>query len=133
MWTANDRTVFARMEQYLNENDNMRVEIEEWSFVWYRRLGSGFEANLEVCEEEKWWQDLRNFSSKGQSEFLVASRVRRDERQRVLATQEEESIRKAQEIDYEVDENRTAVCQLMARRVSKYLEDSDASRKAPEN
>ena len=42
------------------------------------------------------------FSLKGQSEFLVARRVRWDERQRVLVTQEEESRRRAQEVDYEV-------------------------------
>ena len=28
-WTARDRTVVARMEQYLNESDSMKVEIEE--------------------------------------------------------------------------------------------------------
>ena len=32
-WTARDRTVVARMEQYLNENDNMRVEIGELEFL----------------------------------------------------------------------------------------------------
>ena len=28
-WTARDRTMIAKMEQYLNESDNMKVEIEE--------------------------------------------------------------------------------------------------------
>ena len=28
-WTARDRTVIARMEQYLNEKDHVKVEIEE--------------------------------------------------------------------------------------------------------
>ena len=28
-WTARDRTVIAKMEQYLNESDNMKEEIEE--------------------------------------------------------------------------------------------------------
>ena len=28
-WSARDRRAIARMEQHLNENDNMRVEIEE--------------------------------------------------------------------------------------------------------
>ena len=52
-WTARDRTV-------LNVNDNMRVEIEEeLEFL----LGpedseSGFEADLEVREEENGWHDL---------------------------------------------------------------------------
>ena len=54
------------------------------------------------------------FSSKGQSEFLVASRVRWDERHRALVTQEEESRRKAQEVDHEVNQNWTAVYQSIA-------------------
>ena len=61
------------------------------------------------------------FSSKGLSEFLVASRVRWDERQRVLVTQEEESRWKAQEVDYEVNHNWTAVDQSVARRMLSYL------------
>ena len=28
-WTARDRTVIARMEQYLNEKDHIKVEIKE--------------------------------------------------------------------------------------------------------
>ena len=44
-WTARGRTVIARMEQYLNENDNMKVEIEEFGVsAASRRLGSGFEC-----------------------------------------------------------------------------------------
>ena len=39
----------------------MRVEIEELVSVCSRRLGIGFEANLEVREEETGWQDLRKF------------------------------------------------------------------------
>ena len=32
-WPTRDRTVIARMAHYLNENDNMRVEIEELEFL----------------------------------------------------------------------------------------------------
>ena len=32
-WTARDGTVIAKMEQYLNEYDNMKVEIEELEFL----------------------------------------------------------------------------------------------------
>ena len=28
-WTALERTIIAKMEQYMNESDNMKVEIEE--------------------------------------------------------------------------------------------------------
>ena len=86
-----DRTVIARMEKYLTENDNMRVQIGELEFLHARRKKGDI------------------FSSKGQSELLVASRVRWDERQSVLVAQEEESRRKAQEVDYEVVQNWTAV------------------------
>ena len=57
---------------------------------------------LEVCEEKKGRKIFEIFSSEGQSEFWVASRARWDEHQRVLVTQEEESRRKAHEVDYEV-------------------------------
>ena len=66
------------------------------------------------------------FSSKGQSEVLVTSRVRWDESRRVLVTQEEESRRKAQEDDYEVNRNWTAVYQTIAIRMSSYLDESQA-------
>ena len=33
-WTARDRTVIAKMEQYLNESDNMR----SWSFCLDRNI-----------------------------------------------------------------------------------------------
>ena len=64
------------------------------------------------------------FSSKGQSEQLAASRVRWDERQRLMATQEEEARRNVQEVD---NQNWwTAVYQLIAKEMLKYLEDSEA-------
>ena len=70
---------------------------------------------------------FENFSSKGLSEFLVASRARWDEYQRVLVTQEEESRRKAQEVDYEVNQS-WAVHQSIARRMLSYLDNSEASK-----
>ena len=96
-WTARDRTVIARMEQYLNENDSMQVEVEELQLLF------GPEDS-EVDLRQIFTYPRRNkgrrifelFSSKGRSEFLIASRARWDERQRVLVTQEEESKRKAQ-------------------------------------
>ena len=45
------------------------------------------------------------FSSKGQSEHLVASKVRWDERQRLKAMQEEKARRDVQEVDDEVGQN----------------------------
>ena len=42
------------------------------------------------------------FSSQGPSEFLVVSRARRNEYQRMLVIQEEESRRRAPEMDLEL-------------------------------
>ena len=54
------------------------------------------------------------------------SRARWDEYQRVQITQEEESRREVQEVDNEVNQNWTVVYQTIARRMLKYLEDSEA-------
>ena len=128
-WTARDRTVIARMEQYLDENDNMRVEIEELEFL----LGPedsevDLRQILRYARRKKGGRIFDIFSSKGQSEFLVASRRRWDERQRVLVTQEEESRRKAQEVDYEVNQNWTAVNHTIAIKILSYLDLSEASK-----
>ena len=69
---------------------------------------------------------FENFSSKGQSEFFVASRARWDERPRVLVTQEEESLRMAQGVDYEVNQSWAAVYQTISRRMLSYLVESEA-------
>ena len=53
--------------------------------------------------------------SSGQSEHWAASRVRWDERQRLMATQEEEARRNVQEVDNEVNQNWTAVYQTIAK------------------
>ena len=40
------------MEQYLNESDSVKVEISGAGVVaWARRLGSDFEEDLELCEQ----------------------------------------------------------------------------------
>ena len=64
------------------------------------------------------------FSSKGKSEHLAASRVRWDDRQSPMATQEEEARRNVQEVDDEINQNWTAAYQWVAKRMLKYLEDS---------
>ena len=95
-WTARDGTVVARIEQYLNENDNVKVETEESELLLGAEdSGVDLKQILRYARRKKGRRIFDIFSSKGQSEFLVASRVRWDERQRVLATQEEESRRKS--------------------------------------
>ena len=54
------------------------------------------------------------FRSKGQSGHLAASRMRWNDRQRPMVTQEEEARRKVQEVDNEINQNWTAVYQLTA-------------------
>ena len=90
-------------EQYLNENDNMKVEIEELELL----LGPAdsevdLRKFLRYARRKMGGRIFDIFSSKGQSEFLVDSRARWEERQMVLVTQEEESRGKAQEVDHEV-------------------------------
>ena len=102
-WTARDRVVIAKMEQYLNESDNMNVEIEELELL----LGpedSQFDLRhiLMNASKKKGRRIFEIFSSQGPSQFLMVSRARRDERQMVLVRQEEASRRRAQEADHEV-------------------------------
>ena len=77
-------------------------------------------------EEKKGGRIFDIFSSNGQNEHKAASRVRSDERQRLMATQEEEARRNVQGVDNEVNRNLTAVHQTIAKRMLKYLEDSEA-------
>ena len=107
-----EQRFIERLEQYLNENDNMMVEIEELELL----LGP---EDLEVdvrqisryARRKKGRRIFEIFTSKGQGESLVASGVRWDERQRVLVTQEEESRGKAQEVGCGVNQSWAAVCQ----------------------
>ena len=58
-WTARDRTVIARMEQYLNENDNARVEIEELeSLLGPEHSEMDFRQFLRYARRQQGWQDL---------------------------------------------------------------------------
>ena len=82
-WSARDRTLIARMEHYLNENDSMKVGIEELELL----LGpEESEVDLRYilrhARKNMGRKIFEIFSSKGQSGFLVASRARWDERQR---------------------------------------------------
>ena len=45
-----------------------------------------------------------------------------------MGTQEEKARRKVQEVAIEINQNWTAVYQLIAKRMLKYLEDSEASK-----
>ena len=63
-WSARDRTVNARMEQYPEESDSMKVKVEELeSLLWSRGLGGRFQANLVKPQKGK---PVGNESSQGQ-------------------------------------------------------------------
>ena len=92
------------MEPYLKENDNMKVEIEELELLHDPEDSEvDLRLFLRYARRKKGRRIFDIFSSEGQSEVLVANRVRWDERDRELVTQEEESRRKAQEVDYEIN------------------------------
>ena len=57
---------------------------------------------------------------------MVVSRARWDEYQRMLVTQEEESRRRAQEVDCGDNQSWAAVYQSIARRMLSYLDNSEA-------
>ena len=60
------------------------------------------------------------------SKHLAASSVRWDDRQRLMATREKEAPRNVKEVDNEINQNWTAAYQLIAKRMLKCLEDSEA-------
>ena len=59
VWNASDRTVIARMEQYLEKKSQPGGG--SWGVgvsAWPRRLGSGYQVNLGGSEERKGSHDL---------------------------------------------------------------------------
>ena len=82
-WTARDSAVIARVEQYLDESDSMKVEVEELELL----LGpEDSEVNLRhilmYVRKKKEHNIFEIFCSTGPSEFLVVSRARWDESRR---------------------------------------------------
>ena len=121
-WAARDRTVIARMEQDLNKNDSMRVAIKELeSLLGPEDSEVNLRQILKCARRKKGGRIFDILSSKGQNEHLASSRVRWNERQRVMVTQEEEARRNVQGVDNEVNPNWTAVYQTIAKRMLKYF------------
>ena len=124
-WNARERTVIARMEQNVNESDSMKVEVEELEVLLGPEDSEVDLRHILMYARKK--QDRKIFeifSSEGPSEFLVVSRARWDEYQRMLVTQEEESRRRAQEVDCGVNQSWAAVYQSITRRMLSYLDNS---------
>ena len=73
-WTARDRVVIARMEQYLDESDSLKVEVEELELL----LGPedsdvDLRHILMYARKKRVARSLTFFTSKVPSEFFVAS------------------------------------------------------------
>ena len=79
-WTARDRAVIARTEQYPNENDNMVVEVEELEVLLGPKDSEvDLRQTLRYARKKKGGRIFEIFSSQGPSELLVASRARWEE------------------------------------------------------
>ena len=112
-------------EQYLNKSDSTRVGVEELESLFGPEDSELDSREILRYARKEGGRIFDTPSSKGQSEHL-ASRVRWDERQRRMATQEEEARSNVQEVDNVVNQNWIAVYQLIAKRLLKYLEGSEA-------
>ena len=100
---AREGKVTARMEQYLNARDCMKLEIKELEL----QLGpEGSEVNLRYIlrnASRKGGRIFEIFNTKEEREHLVVSKVRWDERQRLKVAQGERARRNVQEAGDEVD------------------------------
>ena len=91
IWSARDRTVIARTEQYLEESKSLKVEVEELeSLLGPADSDVDFRRILEEARNKKGCAIFETFSSGGPSEFLVVNGTRWDEHQRILNVQREE-------------------------------------------
>ena len=80
-WTAHDRRIIAKMEQYLNESDIVNVEFEELELL----LGPEDSEIDVVCivmnaRRRKGRRNFQIFVSQGPSEFLVGRTLRWERR-----------------------------------------------------
>ena len=85
IWSARDRTVIARTKQYLEENESLKVKVEELeSLLGPDDLDVDFRRILNEAKNKKGRTIFETCSSDGPSEFLVVSRARLDEHQRMV-------------------------------------------------
>ena len=84
MWSARDRTIIAKTKQYLEESKNLKVEIEELeSLLGPDDTDVSFRRILEKQGTKKGCAIFETCSTDGPSEFLVVSRSRWNQCQRV--------------------------------------------------
>ena len=110
----------------------MNCYCEKWSSTWELESLHGtedLEVNLRQIlryARKKGDRIFENYSSEDQSEHLAATRVRWDERQRLMVTLEVKARRNVQEVDDQTNQNWTAVYQWTAKEMLRFLEDSDS-------
>ena len=121
-------TVIARMEQYLNASDCVKLEIEELELLL---VPEESEVNLRYMltnASRRGGRIFEIFRTKEKNEHLVAIRVRWDECQRQSVAQEERARRSAQDVDDEDDNCWTEACEWIAKKMFKYLENSEVTK-----
>ena len=114
------------MEQYLNEGDCTKLEIEELEPLLDPEDSEVHLRHTLRNASRRGGKILEIFNSKDKSEHLVASKVRWDWRQRPKVAQEEKARGDVQEVDDKVDQTWTAACEWTAKKMLKYLEDCEA-------
>ena len=128
--SARESTVIASMEQYLNEHDNMKVEIDELELM----MGpEDAEVNLRYIlrnASRRGSRIFEIFNARERREHSVASTGRWLERQgqRVAQTCEERTQRNVQDDDDGGNLRCSEACEVTARRMLKYLEDSEVAK-----
>ena len=90
-WHARDREIIAKMEQYLNDSDCVKLEIEELELLLGPEDSEVDLRHILMIVSRRGGRICEIFSSKEKSEHFVASKVRWDERQRLKAVQEEKA------------------------------------------
>ena len=116
------------MDLYLKASDCLKLEIEELELL----LGpEDSEVNLRYIlrnASRRGRRIFEIFNTKEKSEHLVASKVRWDERQRQRWSTKKEQERNVQEADDEDDPYWTEACEGIAKKMLKYLEDSEVTK-----
>ena len=129
-WSARERTVTARLENYLNKEDCLKFDIEELELLTGPEDSEVNLRYLLMKASRRSGRIFEIFSTKEKSEHSVANKVRWDERQRERGaqTQEERSQRSVQDDNDRGDVCWTEACEGIARRMLKFLEDSEIAK-----
>ena len=127
-WSARERTVVARMENYLNKKDCLKLDIEELELLMGPEDSEVNVRYVLMNASRSSSRIFEIFSTKEKSEHSGASEVRWDERQRqrVAQAQEERSPRSVQDENDKGDLCWSEACEGIARRMFMFLEDGEA-------